>query len=99
MLQSYIFAFEAVLWNRHKFGFSSLCITMSQRPLRSRQPVPGGGGAERISLMISAEDRASLDNIADEKRVSLAWVVRDAVARYLALPENQVGNHEPHANQ
>lgn len=62
---------------------------MSQQPLRSRQPVPGGGDAERISLMISAADRASLDRIAIEKRVSLAWVVRDAVTRYLALPENQ----------
>jgi len=61
---------------------------MSQRPLRSRQPVPGGGEAERISLMISADDRASLECIANEKRVSLAWVVRDAVSRYLALPEN-----------
>ncbi len=62
---------------------------MTQRPLRSRQPVPGGGEAERISLMISAADRASLDRIADEKRVSLAWVVREAVTRFLELPENQ----------
>lgn len=62
---------------------------MSQKPLRSRQPVTGGGAAERISLMISAEDRASLNRIADEKRVSVAWVVRDAVTRYLELPENQ----------
>lgn len=68
---------------------------MSQRSLRSRQPVPGDGGAERISLMISAADRASLDRIADEKRVSLAWVVRDAVTRYLALPENQDASEKP----
>ena len=68
---------------------------MSQRPLRSRQPVPGDGGAERISLMISADDRASLDRIANEKRVSLAWVVRDAVTRYLALPENQNPTEKP----
>lgn len=37
---------------------------------------------ERISLMISASDRAFLERIADEKRVSLAWVVRDAISRY-----------------
>lgn len=61
---------------------------MSQRPLRSRQPVTGDGEAERISLMISAADRASLNRIADEKRVSVAWVVRDAVTHYLSLPEN-----------
>jgi len=61
---------------------------MSQRPLRSRQPVPGGGEVQRISLMIGGDDRASLERIANEKRVILAWVVRDAVTRYLALPEN-----------
>jgi len=68
---------------------------MSQRPLRSRQPVTGDGEAERISLMISAADRASLNRIADEKRVSVAWVVRDAVTRYLELPENQASSKKP----
>jgi len=63
---------------------------MGQKPLRSRQPVAGNGEAERISLLVPAEDRASLDRIAAEKRVSLAWVVRDAVTRYLEMPENQV---------
>lgn len=43
---------------------------------------------QRISLMIGGDDRASLERLANEKRVSLAWVVRDAVTRYLALPEN-----------
>jgi predicted transcriptional regulator len=62
---------------------------MSQKPLRSRQPVTGDGEPERISLMISADDRAALDRIAEDKRVSLAWVVRDAVTRYLELPENK----------
>jgi len=56
---------------------------MKPRPLRSRQSVPGEE-TERISLKISCTDKASLDRIADEKRVSLAWVVRDAVTRYLA---------------
>lgn len=58
---------------------------MKPRPLRSRQPVPGEE-TERISLKISCKDKAALDRIADEKRVSLAWVVRDAVTRYLAAP-------------
>lgn len=58
---------------------------MNPRPLRSRQPVPGEE-TERISLKISSTDKAALDRIADEKRVSLAWVVRDAVTRYLAEP-------------
>jgi len=55
---------------------------MSARPLRSRQPV-SGEAVERISLSISSEDKAALDVIAAEKRVSLAWVVRDAVTKYL----------------
>ena len=67
---------------------------MSQRPLRSRQPVPGEA-VERISLMISAADKTAIDRIANEKRVSLAWVVRDAVTRYLALPENQPTSKMP----
>lgn len=66
-----------------------LCKIMSQRPLRSRQPVLGDCGAERISMVISAAYRAFLDRIANEKRVSLAWMIRDAVTRYFALLENQ----------
>jgi hypothetical protein len=61
---------------------------MSRKPFRSRQPVPGDGDVERISLMIAAADRAAVERIADAKRVSIAWVVRDAVTRYLTLPEN-----------
>ena len=55
---------------------------MKSRPLRSRQPVPGEK-VERISLSISAEDKSSLERIANEKRVSIAWVIRDAVSGYL----------------
>lgn len=59
---------------------------MPPRSLRSRQRVPGQD-VERISLSISAGDKAALDRIAEEKRVSLAWVVRDAVSHYLAASE------------
>ncbi len=59
---------------------------MGPRSLRSRQPVPGED-VERISLSISADDKAALERIAEEKRVSLAWVVRDAVSHYLAASE------------
>jgi len=61
---------------------------MKSRPLRSRQPVPGEK-VERISLSISAEDKSALECIANEKRVSIAWVIREAVTRFLSLPENQ----------
>ena len=57
------------------------------RPPRSRQPVPGDS-ISRISVSISTEEKAALERIAEEKRVSLAWVIRDAVSRYLVMEEN-----------
>ncbi|MCP5541980.1 MAG: CopG family transcriptional regulator [Akkermansiaceae bacterium] len=53
-----------------------------KRPPRSRHPVPGDS-VTRISVSISAEDKAALEKIAEERRVSLAWVLRDAVTKYL----------------
>ncbi len=40
-------------------------------------------GKHRISVTFSAEIYEELQRIADSKKVSLAWVVRDAVERYL----------------
>ena len=37
----------------------------------------------RVSVSLDAGDYANLKVIAKDKRVSLAWVVRDAVADYL----------------
>jgi predicted transcriptional regulator len=53
-----------------------------KRPPRSRHPVPGET-VTRLSISISAEDKAALEKIAVEKKVSLAWVLRDAVTKYL----------------
>ena len=55
---------------------------MTKRPLRARQPV-AGPDVERITLSIPSEDKSALAKIADEKRVSIAWVIREAVTRYL----------------
>jgi hypothetical protein len=60
---------------------------MKKSPPKSRHPV-GGETVERLSISISGEDRTSLEKIATDKRVSLAWVIRDAVSRYLSLPEH-----------
>ena len=38
---------------------------------------------QRISVSFSFEKYRELQNIAHKKKVSLAWVVRDAVDRYL----------------
>lgn len=50
---------------------------------KSRHPV-SGSSVERLSISISAEDKIALERIAEEKKVSLAWVIRDAISRYLA---------------
>jgi len=55
---------------------------MKPRSPKPRHPVTGKS-VERLSISISAEDKAGLERIAVEKRVSLAWVIRDAVMRYL----------------
>lgn len=54
---------------------------MKRRP-KSRHPISGESVA-RLSISISAEDKAALEKIALEKKVSLAWVLRDAVSDYL----------------
>lgn len=40
-------------------------------------------GPIRVSVSFDAEDYAEIKGIAKDKRVSAAWVVRDAVASYL----------------
>ena len=40
-------------------------------------------GPVRVSVSLGVDDYADLKSIAKDKRVSLAWVVRDAVSDYL----------------
>lgn len=40
-------------------------------------------GAVRLSVSLSAEQYEYLDRVAKRQRVSLAWVVRDAILRYM----------------
>lgn len=53
-----------------------------KRPPRSRHPIQGES-VTRLSISIPAEDKAALKKIAVEKKVSLAWVLRDAVTKHL----------------
>lgn len=41
-------------------------------------------GKHRTTFMIDKADVAELEAIAQEQRVSLAWVIRDAVKQYLS---------------
>lgn len=56
---------------------------MKKRPLKSRQPV-AGEDVDRITLSIAVKDKLALGEIANEKRVSIAWVIRDAITKYLS---------------
>jgi predicted transcriptional regulator len=47
-----------------------------------RQPIQRDA-VERLSISLPKEDKEALERIADTKRVSLAWVIRDAVTQYL----------------
>lgn len=41
----------------------------------------------RISVTVPAADHHELERMAEVRRVSLAWVVRDAITQYLAAQE------------
>lgn len=50
----------------------------------SPSPLPESASKERISVSLSPGQKSDLQRIAAEKKVSLAWVIRDAVDAYLA---------------
>ncbi len=52
---------------------------MPKREITGQQ----AGGSVRMSVSVDAVDYAELREVAKEKRVSIAWVVREAVATYL----------------
>lgn len=57
-------------------------------------PAPTQESAHRLSVSLSAEQHQQLNEIARKNRVSVAWVVREAVERLLKddLPLLHVGN-------
>lgn len=50
---------------------------------RNHKPAEKNTEPVRVSVTFDERDYAELQSIAEEKRVSTAWVVRDAVASYL----------------
>jgi predicted DNA-binding protein len=46
--------------------------------------LPKKGQPLRLSVTLPAETYASLERIAKKKKVSLAWVVRDATEKYVS---------------
>jgi predicted transcriptional regulator len=57
-------------------------------------PAHAQDSAHRLSVSLSAEQHKQLSEIARKNRVSVAWVVREAVERLLKddLPLLHVGN-------
>jgi len=55
---------------------------MKKTPLKTRPPV-GAEEVERVTLSLDRDDKLALARIAEEKRVSVAWVIRDAITKYL----------------
>lgn len=55
---------------------------MAEHRTASDSPKPNSGSI-RVSVSFDAEDYAEIKNIAEANRVSAAWVVREAVTRYL----------------
>ena len=59
-------------------------IMMRAATGESKKMKAQGVGAVRASISFPPEIYETLENIAKEKKVSLAWVVRDAAERYIA---------------
>lgn len=55
--------------------------------MKSAHPVPrhpvSDEIVERVTVSLAQSDKSKLERIAATKRVSLAWVVRDAITDYL----------------
>ena len=61
---------------------------MSDQIPQSRTPVVGDA-VERISVSLPADHKQALEKIASKKKVSIAWVIRDAVEKYLESDQSK----------
>lgn len=56
----------------------SWCIVVKRQSDAAADP-----GIVRLSVTIPADDYADIKRAAERKRVSIAWIVRDALSQYL----------------
>ena len=56
---------------------------MKESTLRAPHPV-AGEEVDRICPNLAVEDKTALCKIAEQKRSSIGWVIRDAIPQYLA---------------
>jgi len=60
---------------------------MAAKATKSRprgRPVSGHPPSPRVSVTLPPDTARTLQDIADQKKVSLAWVIRDAAEKYIA---------------
>lgn len=53
-------------------------------PSKSTQRRPRKGKTERVSVSLTPEQYQYLNHVAGQKRVSIAWVIREAVDKLVA---------------
>jgi metal-responsive CopG/Arc/MetJ family transcriptional regulator len=51
---------------------------------RKQKPVPTEGASVRATISFPSELYKTLEDLAREKKVSLAWVVREAAEQYIS---------------
>jgi hypothetical protein len=57
-------------------------VTRGQK--RKQKPAPAEGASIRATISFPSEIYQTLEDIARQKKVSLAWVVREASEQYIA---------------
>lgn len=69
-------------------------VRMREKRSQGRSPKSHRKAAVRASISFPPDLYETLEEIAQQKKVSLAWVVRDAAEKYLADPPKP-GNTRP----
>lgn len=81
------FKADAPLWcNVMQVG---VVYTGQQMTRTGKKPTDKDRGTTRVSVTFPAEHYDKLETLAEEKRVSIAWVVRDAVDFYLSSAQDR----------
>jgi hypothetical protein len=72
------------MWCRPAFSIMLKAMKHAKQQTRQVRTPPEAAASVRASVSFSPEAYRTLEEIARQKKVSLAWVVRDAVEQYVA---------------
>ena len=84
--------FEIVLHRIHRYGelwcdailAASGPAQVTRGAKRKEKPKPAEGSSVRATISFPSEIYKTMEDIARQKKVSLAWVVREAAEQYIA---------------